>query len=216
MNTLNRPDAPDTVRADSAQIQASKRDWLKKMGRGALLPLALAATASPPLRAAPGPRAGYFPNSIVQTHDGRSLRFYDDVVQGSVVLFNMMYAVCTGICPGNTANLREVQAALGSRLGRDVFMVSMTLQPESDTPEVLNDYVESYGIKPGWLFLTGQPKEMDVIRRKLGFFNDDPRLDGDLANHTGMLRLGNERLDRWSMMPALSKPNQIARTVLQA
>ena len=212
MNTLNAlRDAP------TSEAQASKRDCLKWLGRGALLPVTLAAgAASPSLRAAPGPRANYFPNSIVQTHDGRSLRFYDDVVRGKIVLFNMMYAVCTGICPGNTANLREVQAALGSRLGQDVFMVSMTLQPESDTPEVLSDYVESYGIKPGWLFLTGKPKEMDLIRRKLGFFNDDPAIDGDLTNHTGMLRLGNERLDRWSMMPSLAKPDQIARKVLQA
>ncbi len=215
MNTLNTLNALNTPHGD--EVQTSKRDWLKWMGRGALLPLALAAgAANQLLRAAPGPRANYFPNSIVQTHDGRSLRFYDDVVRGKVVLFNMMYAVCTGICPGNTANLREVQAALGNRLGRDVFMVSMTLQPESDTPEVLSDYVESYCIKPGWLFLTGKPNEMDLIRRKLGFFNDDPAIDGDLANHTGMLRLGNERLDRWSMMPALAKPDQIARNVLQA
>ncbi|MCY7370114.1 MAG: SCO family protein [Polaromonas sp.] len=202
--------------ASGIEAPHGKRAWLKWMGRGALLPLALAAGASPPLRAAGGPRADYFPNSVVQTHDGRSLRFYDDVVRGRVVLFNMMYAVCTGICPGNTANLREVQAALGSRLGKDVFMVSMTLQPESDTPEVLSDYVEQYDIKPGWLFLTGKPREMDLIRRKLGFFNDDPNIDGDLTNHTGMLRLGNERLDRWSMMPALAKPDQIARNVLEA
>lgn len=214
MKTLNPTGTPNTRHDD--ETLSGKRDWLKQMGRGALLPLAMATTAGSSLRAAPGPRAHYFPNSIVQTHDGRSLRFYDDVVNGRVVLFNMMYAVCTGICPGNTANLRAVQQALGDRIGRDVFMVSMTLQPQFDTPEVLRDYVKSYSIKPGWLFLTGKPADMDVIRRKLGFFNDDPRLDGDLANHTGMLRLGNERLDRWSMMPALSNPDQIARNVLQA
>ena len=191
----------------------SKRDWLKWMGGAALAPVL---AASGPARAAPaGPRAGYFPNTIVQTHDGRKLRFYDDVVRGKVVVFNMMYSVCTGICPGNTANLLQVQQALGSRLGKDIFMVSMTLQPEFDTPKALNDYVKSYGIKPGWTFLTGQPKEMDVIRRKLGFFNDDPKIDSDLANHTGMVRVGNETLDRWFMMPALSAPKQIARAILQ-
>ena len=76
-------------------------------------------------------------------------------------------------------------------------------------------YVKSYGINPGWTFLTGEPKEMDVIRRKLGFFNDDPKIDSDLANHTGMVRIGNESLDRWFMMPALSAPKQIARAILQ-
>jgi len=191
----------------------SKRDWLKWAGSAALAPVLVASGGA---RAAPaGPRVGYFPNSIVHTHDGRKLRFYDDVVHGKVVVFNMMYSVCTGICPGNTANLLQVQEALGSRLGKDIFMVSMTLQPEFDTPKALRDYVNSYGIKPGWTFLTGQPKEMDVIRRKLGFFNDDPKIDSDLANHTGMVRIGNETLDRWLMMPALAAPKQIARAILQ-
>lgn len=192
--------------------QNSKRDWLKWMGGVALAPVLATSGAA---RAKNGPRAGYFPNSIVQTHEGEKLRFYDDIVQGRVVIFNMMYTVCTGICPGNTANLLQVQEALGSRLGKDVFMYSMTLQPEFDRPRDLNDYVKRYQIKPGWSFLTGQPSEMEIIRRKLGFFNDDPKIDGNLANHTGMLRIGNEKLDRWFMMPSLSSPKQIAREILQ-
>ena len=201
---------------DSTQetvLQPGKRDWLKWAGSAALAPILTA--SAPALAAKPGPRAGYFPNTVVQTHDGRKLRFYDDVVRGKVVVFNMMYSVCTGICPGNTANLLQVQQALGDRLGKDIFMVSMTLQPEFDTPQALQRYVTSYGINPGWTFLTGDPKEMDVIRRKLGFFNDDPKIDADLANHTGMVRIGNEALDRWFMMPALSAPKQIARSILQ-
>ena len=192
--------------------QASKRNWLKWAGSAALAP-ALAAAAPSATRAVSG--TGYFPNFIVQTHDGKSLRFYDDVLRGKIVVLNMMYAVCTGICPRNTANLRQVQQALGTRLGKDIFMVSMTLQPQFDTPSALKDYVKRYDISPGWMFITGQPKEMDVIRRKLGFFNDDPRIDGDLANHTGMVRVGNERLDRWFMLPALSRPQQMARAILQ-
>ena len=193
--------------------QTSKRNWLKWAGGAALAPVL--AASSPAQAIVGGPRVNYFPNSIVQTHDGRKLRFYDDVVRGKVVVFNMMYSVCTGICPSNTANLLRVQEALGKRLGTDVFMYSMTLQPAFDTPQALDKYVKSYGIQPGWTFLTGQPKEMDVIRRKLGFYNDDPAIDGDLNNHTGMVRIGSESLDRWFMMPALSKPGQIARAVLQ-
>jgi protein SCO1 len=190
-----------------------KRDWLKWMGSAALAPvLTLSASATQSNLA---PRARYFPNSVVQTHLGKNLRFYDDVVRGKIVVFNMMYSICTGICPSNTANLLEVQKALGKRLGKDIFMVSMTLQPEFDTPRALQEYVKRYDIQPGWTFLTGQPKEMDVIRRKLGFFNDDPKIDSDLANHTGMVRVGNEPLDRWFMVPSLSQPQQIARAILQ-
>ena len=194
-------------------VQSGKRNWLRWAGSAALAPVL---AASRPALAAPGGLgANYFPNSVVQTHDGRKLRFYDDIVRGKVVVFNMMYSVCTGICPGNTANLLRVQEALGNRVGKDIFMVSMTLQPGFDSPQALNDYVKSYGIKPGWTFLTGEPKEMDAIRRKLGFFNDDPKIDADLANHTGMVRIGNDSLDRWFMMPALSAPKQIARSILQ-
>ena len=76
------------------------------------------------------------------------------------------------------------------------------------------EYVERYEIPKGWTFLTGKPAEMDAIRRKLGFFNDDPLIDADLNQHTGMLRIGNEKLDRWAMSPALGSPKQIARALL--
>jgi protein SCO1 len=203
----------DTLdKRNSSSAQSSKRDWLKWMGAASLAPAV--ATSGAIMATKTGPRAGYFPNSVVQTHDGEKLRFYEDVVQGKIVVFNMMYSVCTGICPGNTANLLQVQEALGKRLGKDIFMYSMTLQPEFDRPKDLKEYVKRYGIKPGWSFLTGQPTEMEIIRRKLGFFNDDPKIDADLKNHTGMLRIGNEKLDRWFMMPALSSPKQIAREIL--
>jgi protein SCO1/2 len=194
-------------------IQGSRRKWLTWAGGAALTPVL--ASSAPASAGKAGPRADYFPNAVVLTHDDKKLHFYDDVVQGKIVVFNMMYSVCTGICPGNTANLRQVQQALGRQLGKNVFMYSLTLQPEFDTPKVLQDYVSRHHIQPGWTFLTGRPKEMDAIRRKLGFFNDDPRIDADLANHTGMVRIGNEALDRWFMLPALSDAKQMARAILQ-
>jgi protein SCO1 len=205
MNTLH-------TSTESAAL-ASKRDWLKWAGGTALAPLL--ATPSAVQAAKAGPRANYFPNSIVQTHTGKKLRFYDDVVRGKIVVFNMMYSVCTGICPSNTANLLGVQEALGKRLGKDIFMYSMTLQPQFDTPQALQEYVKRYAIGPGWTFLTGKPAEMEVIRRKLGFYNDDPAIDSDLLNHTGMVRAGNESLDRWFMLPSLSRPKLMARAILE-
>lgn len=193
-------------------LHDGRRNWLKWMGGAALAPALASSGAAHAAKA--GPRADYFPNAVVQTHEGKKLRFYDDVVQGKTVVFSMMYTVCTGICPGNTANLLQVQQALGSRLGKDIFMYSLTLQPEFDTPAALRDYVKRYGIQPGWTFLTGRPKEMDTIRRRLGFFDEDPRIDANLASHTGMVRIGNEALDRWFSMPALSPPKHIAREIL--
>ena len=208
---MNLNDSPS-----DARILNTKRNWLKWMGGAALAPvLASSGAAAAAAATKSGPRADYFPNVVVQTHEGKKLRFYDDLVHGKIVVFNMMYTVCTGICPANTANLLQVQEALWHRLGKDIFMYSMTLTPEFDTPRVLQDYVNRYHIKPGWTFLTGQPKEMDSIRRKLGFFDEDPKIDADLASHAGMVRIGSEALDRWFMMPALAPAKQIAREILQ-
>ena len=161
-----------------------------------------------------GPRAGYFPNAKLQTHDGRTVRFYDDLVQGKTVIFNMMYTVCTNVCPPTTYNLMQVQKALGGRVGKDIFMYSLTLRPEFDTAAALRDYVKQYGIGPGWTFLTGDPADMDLIRRRLGFYDVDPAIDAELSQHTGMVRFGDERRDRWAMSPAQGPAAQIAAAIL--
>jgi len=187
-----------------------------------MLGTALAAAVSAPLlgaaakRASPGPRAGYFPNALLQTHEGKQVRFYDDVVKGDkIVVFNMMYTVCANICPPNTANLLRVQQMLGERMGRDIFFYSLTLKPEMDTPRALSEYAKLYGVKPGWTFLTGAPGDIDAIRRKLGFFDRDPQVDNDLSLHTDMVRIGNEAYDRWSMMPTLLTPRQLVNSIIR-
>jgi protein SCO1/2 len=69
----------------------------------------------------------------LRTHDGRTVRFYDDLLKDRTVTLNLMYTECCDICPGMTQNLAEVQKLLGDRVGRDIFMYSITLQPEHDT-----------------------------------------------------------------------------------
>ncbi|QLC72695.1 SCO family protein [Pseudomonas sp. LPB0260] len=153
------------------------------------------------------------PNTRLQTHEGRTVRFYDDLVRDKLVVINMMYAACTGICPTATANLRQVYRLLGARAGREVFLYSLSLQPQLDSPQVLGEYARQQRIGPGWLFLTGAPEEMEQLRYSLGFYDPDPALDADKNSHTGMLRIGNERYRRWTMAPALATPRQIMGTI---
>ena len=150
--------------------------------------------------AGPGRAAGNrsrFPNVTLVTQDGEKVRFYDDLVKGKIIMINAFYATCTGICPRGTKVLRDVQDRLGDRVGRDVFMYSLTLRPVEDTPEVLKDYADTYEVGPGWRFLTGRPEDCELLRRRLGFAQTDPKLDADLSQHTGSVLAGNERLDRW-------------------
>jgi len=157
--------------------------------------------------------AEYFSNVTLTTHEGRTVRFYDDLIRDKVVTFNMMYAQCDGICPTMTDNLVRVQSLLGARVGRDVFMYSITLQPEQDSPQDLKIYAAVHGVKPGWQFLTGRPADIRFIRYRLGFFDPDPIIDNTKATHTGAIRVGNDVAERWTMTPALTGPEHILATI---
>ena len=171
------------------------------------------------MQSAPAQRhsdAAYFTNAHLLTHEGKPVRFYDELLKDKLVVINMMYTVCSGICPAHTAALKALQLALGARVGRDIFMYSLTLQPQFDTPAALRDYMRLYQVQPGWTFLTGKPPQVDRIRRRLGFYDSDPVADADLARHTGMLRIGNLRARRWSMAPALASTRQLVSAILGA
>ena len=96
-----------------------------------------------------------------------------------------MYARCGEICPGMTANLKLVQKELGDRVGKDIFMYSISLEPEHDTPEMLKAYAELFQVKPGWKFLTGKKADIEIIRKQLGFSFSDPNIDKDRTQHIG-------------------------------
>jgi protein SCO1 len=159
-------------------------------------------------------RDRYFPNVELMTHEGKKVHFYDDLIQNKIVVINFMYADCQGICPTITSNLLKAQKILGKRVGRDIFMYSLTLNPVEDTPEALKHYVKMHNIKPGWLFLTGKPESLEMLRRSLGFFTSNPTLDKDRANHVGMVKYGNERRQWWGMCPGKAKPEWIVESIL--
>ena len=94
-------------------------------------------------------------------------------------------------------------------------MYSITLDPATDTPEVLKRYRERYHAKPGWYFLTGKLEEIEKIRRKLGVYDPDPAVDGDKTQHAGLVVYGNQALSRWKAIPGLFKPEVIANSVLR-
>lgn len=153
--------------------------------------------------------AGFFPNVTLHTHDGKRVRFYDDLIKGKVVAINFMFTSCASFCPRATANLLKVQARLGTHLGRDVSMLSLTVDPARDTPEVLGKYAAAHRVKPGWQFLTGASADIDRIRQRLGVFDDDP----DKTQHTGILTYGNEATGTWAAMPVIAEPAVIARAL---
>ena len=154
-----------------------------------------------------------FPNVVLTTHEGKKVKFYDDLVKDKIVIFNFMYAKCEGVCPGITLNMARVQKLLGPRVGRDIFMYSITLKAEVDTPKILADYARMHHAGPGWTFLTGDPKDIELLRQKQGFTNPDPELDKDKSQHIGMIRFGNEPMQWWAGCPGLAKPEFIVKEI---
>jgi protein SCO1/2 len=155
----------------------------------------------------------WFTNVEVKTHNGKTLRFYDDVMKGKVILINFFFTDCDAVCPLMTENLSRVQELLGSRMGTEIFMASISLQPEHDTPEVLAGYAKGYDVGPGWQFLTGKKDDIELLRHRLGFVDINPVADADPEQHIGTVRIANEPMHRWAMSPALVSPAALVRTV---
>ena len=155
----------------------------------------------------------WFTNVQVTSHSGDSFRFYDDLLRDKIILVNFFYTECDAICPLMTQNLSYLPELLRPRFGRDIFMYSISLQPEHDTPERLAAYARLYGVAPGWKLLTGKPDDIELLRHRLGFVDSDPDQDADLEQHLGTVRIANVPMHRWIMSPALLDPAAIVRAV---
>ena len=136
--------------------------------------------------------AQYFTNLPVVTHKGETLRFYDDLIKDKLVVFSFIYLTCNDICPLTSARLAQVKTRLGDRVGRDIFFYSVTMDPERDTPELLNAYAQAFDAGEGWLFLTGNPEDIKKIRWRLG------ERSRTLAEHRNHIILGNDKTGEWS------------------
>lgn len=161
------------------------------------------ATALPPDRSD-------FPKVTLLNQHKQPVRYYDDLIAGDhTVVINFIYTQCADSCPTATANLARVQTLLGDRLGREVRLASISLDPLRDTPVILKAYAELFDTRPGWQFLTGRVKDIELIRRQLGAFDRDPVKDRDRSQHTGMLIYGNQARGRWSRVSAQADPRRI-------
>jgi protein SCO1/2 len=155
----------------------------------------------------------HLPNVPLLTHEGRQVRFYDDLIKDRIVTLNFFYAKCDEICPAVTANLARVQKLLGAAVGTRLFMYSFTLKPEQDDVPAIRAYRDMFRAKPGWTFLTGTPADLEKIRRGIGFQYPDPAIDQDKSQHIGNVRYGNEPLMLWAACPGLANAPYVAESV---
>jgi protein SCO1/2 len=199
---------------DVYRKSAKKAERIDRLTIGIFISLGLALTltlGSKILHASEGMGAGYFPNVTLVTHEGEEVRFYDDVVAGKVVAINFIFTSCRDSCPAETAKLVQVQEELADRVGKDVFMYSISIDPEHDTPEVLKEYRAKFAIKPGWTFLTGNEDDIILIRKKFGLYMEE--IQNDDLDHNLTFIVGNDRSGKWIKRSPFDNPKVLANLI---
>jgi protein SCO1 len=181
------------------------------MKRSLLAGLVLLAAASGAAEAAGRWGEGYMPNLPVITQDGKERLFYDDLIKGKTVVISFVFTSCTDMCPLTTARLKEVQEKLGDAVGRDVFFVALSVDPEHDTPERMKAYADAFDAGPGWLFATGKPEDMRAITRKLG----DRSTPETLYEHRNEVVLGNDATGEWQRDTAMGDLDRLVIAIRQ-
>jgi protein SCO1/2 len=171
---------------------------------------------APRWQASPDPRRHrqqrHLPNLPLITHEGRTVRFYDDLVRNRRAVINVSYTVCSNICSPVTRNLMEARALLGDA-GRDIRFYSLSLTPLDDHPAALRAYMERFGIEGGWTFLTGAVPHVERVRQALGLSPQDPAEEANLDNHSSLVRLIDEPRLVWGHASGLSSGRSIARMI---
>lgn len=135
----------------------------------------------------------YFTDTELLDQDGRKLRFYSDVLKDKVVLINVIYTSCKDACPLITRQLTEVRDRIGDSFGKQVVFISLSSDPERDTPAALRVFAAKNNANtPGWIFLTGKKANMDTVLSRLG------QLGQSAEDHSTLLIAGNVPAKRWS------------------
>ncbi len=149
------------------------------------------------------------PNTTVYDQNGRRLNFYNDLIKGKTVAINFIFTTCTTICPPLEATFRKVQQELGERVGRDVQMISISVDPTTDTPERLKNFSAKFKAAPGWTFITGNKPEIDQLLRVLGASVTDKN------NHSPMLLVGNDAANYWTRTYGLAPASTIIKVITE-
>ena len=153
------------------------------------------------------PSQKYFTDVVLVNQNGEKMRLYSDLLQGKVVIINCFFATCQGSCLPMTRNLEKVQQALGDLVGKDVRIISITVDPALDTPANLKEYAKKFHAGPGWYFLTGDKQNVELAHTKLGQFVSDK------ADHNNIFIIGNERTGLWKKAFGLAPSDELVKIV---
>jgi len=153
------------------------------------------------------PARKYFTDVELLNQNGEKVRFYSDVLKGKTVIVNAFFTTCTSVCPPMNRNMEKIQEVFGDRVGRDVFLVSITVDPEVDTPARLKEYAQKFHAGPGWIFLTGKKENLDWALYKLGQHVENKE------DHKTIFIIGNEPTGLWKKAFGMANVAELVQVV---
>lgn len=149
------------------------------------------------------PAHEYFTDVALVDQNGVERRLFTDLLENKVVVIQAMFTSCEASCPIMVATLKRIQDWLGDRLGDEVFLLSISVDPETDTPTVMKAYADNLGAKDGWYFLTGDKPNVDGALYKLGQYVETPE------GHSNVVIIGNTRTGLWKKAAGLAPANDV-------
>jgi protein SCO1/2 len=177
-------------------------EWRRVSALAAPSELAEIVTATPASAA-----QSYFTDTPLVDQDGRQLRFYSDLLKGKVVVINSFFTTCKDICPVMATTLAGLQEKISDRLGKSVYLISITVDPDADTPARLKEFAEHMKARPGWEFVTGRKDDLELVLRRIGQY---PEIR---ESHMSLFLIGNDRTGLWKKALGIANPDDIISIV---
>ncbi|MEM7426152.1 MAG: SCO family protein [Pseudomonadota bacterium] len=147
------------------------------------------------------------PETRLLSVEGERVRLYSDLVKAKTVAISFIYTQCTNICSPISANVGALRDLMRERVGKDVQLVSITIDPVTDTPRRLKKWSRHFDPDEGWVFLTGKKHRIDRFLKQLKVFTPD------IEDHPPIMIISNDRTGRCVYTNGLAAPGQLKRTI---
>lgn len=144
-----------------------------------------------------------FPDASLVDADGQRRALASDVLGDRLVVMNFVYTSCTTVCPVVSAVFARLQDRLGPRLGPEVRLVSLSVDPARDTPEVLKAYSARHGARPDWVWLTGRADAVDGVLKAAGTWTPN------FADHPAVTLIGDAKSGEWTRLYGFPSADEI-------
>jgi protein SCO1/2 len=156
---------------------------------------------------APPPAQQYFSDVTLVDHNGQNQRFYQDLLKDKVVIVHSFFSSCKSGCPVSMRLMAGIQERFAEQMGKQLHVLSISLDPQIDTPLKLQAYAKELKVGPGWQLISGDKANVDFALKKLGHYVSD------IESHKNTIIIGNEATGLWKKAFLLAKPDALDKLI---